>query len=82
MVEETLGPTDEQLLFDSLAFKRIGDNGERYIINQLHISLYEKVQHVALTNDLAQFDIFTPSVSNSMNQYKLEVKTSTRYYQR
>lgn len=73
---------DEYKKFDPTTLKLIGDEGEEYVICRLkemiNVSKHNEVKHVALSDDTAGFDIFTPSTINSDNHFKLEVKTTTR----
>lgn len=82
LVHEVIGETDEVRLYNDDVLKRIGNKGEEFVIEELYKAinpvLHAEVKHIAKTNDMAGFDIYTPSIKNSDNRFMLEVKTSTK----
>lgn len=85
LAQDVKSDIDEFKKFDPETLKKIGDEGEFFVVerlkNLINVSKHKEIKHVAQTNDYAGYDIYTPSVINSDKPFKLEVKTTTRKIQ-
>ena len=83
VIESEEGIKIEERVFNKEVLTEIGNLGESFVLESLKKLLPREVHteiiHVAQQDDTAGFDIYTPSVKNVENLFRIEVKTSTRY---